>query len=60
MKIDVYMEDGTIWLNQANIAILYQTTTQNITKHIKNIYSEGELDKIELVTITYKFKMKVD
>lgn len=44
-KIDVYMEDGTIWLNQANIAMLYQTTTQNITKHIKNIYAEEELDE---------------
>ena len=43
-KIDVYMEDGTIWLNQANLAMLYQTTTQNITKHIKNIYKGGELD----------------
>lgn len=44
-KIDVYLEDGTIWLNQANIALLYQTTTQNITKHIKNIYEEEELDE---------------
>lgn len=44
-KIDVYMEDGTIWLNQANMAMLYETTTQNITKHIKNIYEERELDE---------------
>lgn len=44
-RIDVYMKGGTIWLNQANIAILYQTTTQNITKHIKNIYEEGKLQE---------------
>lgn len=44
-KIDVYMEDGTVWLNQASIAQLYQTTPQNITKHIKKIYVEGELDE---------------
>lgn len=44
-KIDVFMEDGTVWLNQASIAQLYQTTPQNITKHIKKIYAEGELDE---------------
>ena len=44
-KIDVFMEDGTVWLNQASIAQLYQTTPQNITKHIKKIYVEGELDE---------------
>jgi hypothetical protein len=44
-KIDVFMEDGTVWLNQASIAQLYQTTPQNITKHIKKIYIEEELDE---------------
>lgn len=44
-KIDTYMEDGTIWMSQSNIAMLYQTTTQNITKHIKNIYGENELEE---------------
>lgn len=42
-KIDVYFEDGTVWLTQKNIAELYQTTPQNITLHIKNIYADGEL-----------------
>lgn len=42
-KIDVYFEDDTIWMTQKNIAELYQTTPQNITLHIKNIYSDGEL-----------------
>lgn len=44
-KIDVYMEEGAVWLNQASIVLLYQTTPQNITKHIKKIYIEGELDE---------------
>ncbi|MGD9569937.1 MAG: virulence RhuM family protein [Sedimentibacter sp.] len=44
-KIDVYMEDGTIWLSRVNIAQLYGTSPQNITMHIKNIYEEGELDE---------------
>lgn len=42
-KIDVRMEDETVWLTQAQMAELFQTTPQNITLHIKNVYSEGEL-----------------
>lgn len=33
-KIDVYMEDGTIWLSRVNISHLYGTSPQNITMHI--------------------------
>lgn len=42
-KIDVRMEDETVWLTQSHMAQLFQTTTQNITLHIKNVYNEGEL-----------------
>ncbi|HBZ83859.1 virulence RhuM family protein [Brevibacillus sp. FSL K6-0770] len=42
-KIDVKLENGTVWMTQKAIAELYQTTPQNITLHIKNIYEEGEL-----------------
>lgn len=45
-RIDAYFNDETIWMTQKNISELYQTTTQNITSHIKNIYSDGELDEI--------------
>jgi hypothetical protein len=38
--------DEQIWLTQAQIAKLYQTTPQAITQHIKAIYQEGELDEI--------------
>ena len=44
-KIDVYLEDGTVWLSQALIAELYQTTPQNIIIHTKNIYKDGELSE---------------
>jgi hypothetical protein len=44
-KIDVRMENETIWLSQAQMAELFQTTPQNITLHIKNIYQEGELSQ---------------
>jgi len=42
-KIDVYLEEGTVWLSHALIAKLYQTTPQNIIMHTRNIYKEGEL-----------------
>lgn len=35
--------DGQLWLTQAEIAELYQTTKQNISKHIKAIFDENEL-----------------
>ena len=45
-KIDVYFEEETVWLSQAAMAMLFQTTPQNITQHIKNIYSDSELDEV--------------
>jgi len=42
-KIDVKMNHETVWLNQAQMGELFQTTPQNITLHIKNVYGEGEL-----------------
>jgi hypothetical protein len=36
-------EEGTIWLSQAEIAELFQTTKQNVSLHAKNILEEGEL-----------------
>jgi hypothetical protein len=42
-KIEVRLEGETLWLSQAGLAELYQTTRQNITIHIKNIYEENEL-----------------
>jgi hypothetical protein len=43
-RISVRLQDETVWLTQADMADLFQTTPQNITLHIKNIYDEGELD----------------
>ena len=45
-KIEVYFQDENIWMSQRNIAELYQTTSQNITLHMKNIFADGELDEI--------------
>jgi len=43
IKIDVRLEDETVWLTQAHMAALFQVKPQNITMHLKNIYAEGEL-----------------
>ena len=45
VKVDVRFENETFWLTQKAMAELFQTTPQNITLHLKNIYSEGELDE---------------
>jgi uncharacterized protein (DUF433 family) len=43
IKLDVRLEDETVWLTQPLMAELFQTTQQNISQHILNIYEEGEL-----------------
>jgi len=42
-KIEVQLKNETLWLSQTDLAELYQTTKQNISLHIVNIYEEGEL-----------------
>ncbi|MFH1157947.1 MAG: virulence RhuM family protein [Pseudomonadota bacterium] len=42
-RIQTLLQDGTVWLTQAQIAELFETTPQNITLHIKSIYEDGEL-----------------
>ncbi len=45
-KIDVKLENETVWLSQQQMALLFKTSRTNIIEHINNIYLEGELDKI--------------
>ena len=44
-QIDVRLENETVWLTQAQMALLVEKTPQNITMHIRNAYNEGELDE---------------
>ena len=44
--VEVRVQDGTIWLSQKNIGLVFDTSTDNIGLHIKNIYAEGELDEV--------------
>lgn len=44
-KIDVKIQNETVWLSQQQMAELYDTTKQNISLHIRNIFDENELDE---------------
>lgn len=44
-KIDVKLEEDTLWLTQAQMYDLYQTSRTNVVEHIKHIYEEGELEE---------------
>ena len=50
-KTQIYLkaEEGTVWLTQAKIAELFQTSKQNVGKHLKNIFEEEELDETSVV-----------
>ncbi|GHT68149.1 hypothetical protein FACS189452_07260 [Bacteroidia bacterium] len=45
-ELPVMVDAETVWLTQAQMAMLFQTTSQNITMHLKNIYEDTELDAI--------------
>ena len=45
LKLDVRVENETVWLTQQQMAELFQTTRNNITLHIRNIFKEGELQE---------------
>ena len=48
-KIDVRFIDETVWLTQAQLVELFQSSKSNISEHIKNIFAEGELDEASVV-----------
>ena len=48
-QIDVKFEDETVWLTQAQLCELYQTSKSNVSEHIKHIFEEGELEEKSVV-----------
>lgn len=50
--IELHLDNGTVWLAQQELAELFQTSKQNISKHIKAIFEDGELD--EAVVVNYQ------
>lgn len=49
IKIDVKIEDETVWLTQTQIVELYQTSKSNVSEHIKHIFEDDELDEKAVV-----------
>jgi hypothetical protein len=47
-QIEVRFEDETVWLTQAQMAELFQTSRANITLHISNVFKENELERISV------------
>ncbi|MCI7597298.1 MAG: virulence protein RhuM/Fic/DOC family protein [Bacteroidales bacterium] len=62
-QLDVKFENETVWLTQAQMTELFQTTKQNISLHINNIFKEGELDSKatvkEYLTVQHEGKRTV-
>ena len=48
-KIDVKLEEETLWLTQAQMCELYQTSKSNVSEHIKHIFEDGELNEESVV-----------
>ena len=51
IRLEVAIQDDTVWLTQAQIADLFGTKRPAITKHLANIYKEGELDESSTCSI---------
>lgn len=48
-KVSLYAQDGTVWLNQNQLAELFATSVPNINMHINNILKDKELDKNSVI-----------
>ena len=48
-RVECRLADDSLWLSQATMAELFQTTKQNIAKHLKSVFSEGELSQDSVV-----------
>ena len=49
ISLEVKLEEDTVWLTQAQMVELFQTTKQNVSLHISNIFKEGELNSALVV-----------
>ena len=51
VKLEVNMKDETVWLNQEQMAKLFDKDRKTITRHIQNIYKDGELEESQVCSI---------
>jgi hypothetical protein len=49
VRLEVKLEDETIWLTQAQMVMLFDKDKRTVSEHIGNVFREGELDKISVV-----------
>ncbi len=49
IKLDVHLENETVWINRQQMAELFDRDVKTIGKHINNVFNEGELDKNSVV-----------
>lgn len=54
-RVECRYEGETLWLTQALMADLFQTTPQNITQHLRELYADGGSSKTQPVSRSYKF-----
>ena len=63
ISVNTRFADEDVWLTQAQLSEIYQTTKQNVSQHIDNIFSDGELDENRTVknflTVREEGKRKV-
>ena len=57
IKIDVRLEDETVWLTQAQMGQLFGKDKRTISEHIRNVFNEGELDE-EVVVRKFRITAK--
>ena len=54
IRLEVKLDQDTVWLTQAQMTELFRTTRNNITMHIRNIFKENELEEKQYVRNPYK------
>ena len=59
-RVQCRFENETIWLTQAQIAELFQTTPQNVTLHLKSIFGDGELSVAACNSVRSSFSRKAE
>ena len=58
LEVNVAPEEDTVWLTQAQMVKLFQSSKANISEHIKNIYDSGELYRKKLFGISEQFELR--
>ncbi|MFT4175477.1 MAG: hypothetical protein QM627_02365 [Luteolibacter sp.] len=48
-SLALYARDGSVWMNQAQLAELFATSIPNISMHVSNVLNEGELHEISVI-----------